>query len=179
MLSVPELVVITGPIASGKSAVARSLAEIISEAGRSAVVADLDDIVGSIWAPVEDVAQTWEGARRIHGRLIGEWLSLGVDFVIADGPFYSKNETASLMHRVPNATLARRMLLLTTYEVAFERVAMDPSRGISKDPVILRSKYDEFEQQLPNIDLCEWTFDTAKTGVADIVATVSRGLLPT
>ena len=158
---------------------ARSLAEIISEAGRSAVVADLDDIVGSIWAPVEDVAQTWEGARRIHGRLIGEWLSLGVDFVIADGPFYSKNETASLMHRVPNATLARRMLLLTTYEVAFERVAMDPSRGISKDPVILRSKYDEFEQQLPNIDLCEWTFDTAKTGVADIVATVSRGLLPT
>jgi predicted ABC-type ATPase len=176
---VPELVVITGPIASGKSAVARSLAEIISEAGRSAVVADLDDIVGSIWAPAKDVAQTWEVARMVHGRLIGEWLSLGVDVVIADGPFYSKIETASLMHRVPSTTLVRRMLLLTTYEVALERVARDPSRGISKDPVILRSKYDEFERQLPNIDLCEWTFDTAITGLADIVATVSRGLLPT
>src|ERR1039458_2442262 len=83
---VPELVVVTGPIGSGKSSVTKMLAGRFSEAGRSAAVVDLDDIVAMLHAPLEKVEQSWERARDVHGRLVGEWLSSGVDVVIVDGP---------------------------------------------------------------------------------------------
>jgi shikimate kinase len=174
---VPELLIVTGPIGSGKSSVTKMLAERFREAGRSAAVVDLDEIVAMLHAPLENVEQSWERAREVHGRLVGEWLSSGVDAVIVDGPFYSQSETAALMQCVPTRIAARRVMLLATYEVALERVAPDPSRGVSKDPVILRLKYEEFARELPSIDPCEWTFDTAECSIGDIVNTVARVLL--
>ncbi|GEM_PF-1500734 len=175
--SVPELVVVTGPIASGKSAVTKALADRLGKAGRSAAVVDLDDIVAMLHAPPENVEQTWETAREVHGRLVGEWLSSGVDAVIVDGPFYSPSETAALMQCVPTGIAARRVMLLATYDLALERVARDPSRGVSKDPVILRLLYEEFARQLPSIDPCEWNFDTSECSVDDVVTTVASALL--
>ena len=172
-----ELVVVTGPIASGKSAVARALAGRLSQAGRSVAVVDLDDIVAMLHAPLENVEQSWEKARDVHGRLVGEWLSSDVDAVIADGPFYSPSETAALMQSVPIGIVAHRVMLLATYELALERVAGDPSRGVSKDPVILRLLYEEFARQVPSIDPCEWSFDTAVCSVGDVVAIIANGLL--
>lgn len=174
---VPELVVVTGPIGSGKSAVTKLLADRFKEDGRSAAVVDLDEIVAMLHAPIENVEQAWETARNVHRRLVGEWLSSGVDAVIVDGPFYSKSETAALMQYVPTGIVARRIILLATYEVALTRVVGDPSRGVSKDPVILRLLYEEFARQLPSIDPCEWTFDTAECSVGDVVTAVARVLL--
>jgi shikimate kinase len=174
---VPELVVITGPIGSGKSSVAKMLAERFGESGLSAAVVDLDDIVATLHAPPENVEHSWDRARDVHGGLVGEWLSSDVDAVIVDGPFYSQSETAALMRCVPTGIAARRVMLLATYEAALERVAGDPSRGVSKDPAILRLLYEEFTRELPNIDPCEWTFDTAECSVADIVTVVTRVLL--
>ena len=174
---VPELVVVTGPIGSGKSSVTKMLADRFSEAGRSVAVVDLDDIVAMLHAPLENVEQSWERARDVHGRLVGEWLSSGVDVVIVDGPFYSQSETAALMQCVPTGIAARRVMLLSTYEIALARVSGDPSRGVSKDPVILRLLYEEFARELPSIDPCEWTFDTAECSVVNVVTTVARVLL--
>jgi len=176
---VPQLVVATGPIASGKSAVTRTLADRLSDAGRSIAVADLDDIVAMLHAPKDNVEQSWEMARDVHGRLVGEWLTSDVDVVIVDGPFYSPSETAALMQRVPMGIAVRRVMLLATYELARERVAGDPSRGVSKDPVILRLLYDEFARQLPSIAPCEWTFDTSEYSVDDVVTSVASELLTT
>jgi shikimate kinase len=174
---VPELVVVTGPIGSGKSSVTKMLADRFSEAGRSAAVVDLDDIVVMLHAPLENVEQSWQRARNVHGCLVGEWLSSGVDVVIADGPFYSQSETAALMQCVPTGIAARRVMLLSTYEVALQRVAGDPSRGVSKDPVLLRMLYEEFARELPSIDPCEWTFDTSDCSIDDVVTTIARVLL--
>jgi tRNA uridine 5-carbamoylmethylation protein Kti12 len=172
---VPQLIVVTGPIASGKSAVASLLADALSDKSRTAVVSDLDDVVASTRAPSGEALRTWQRAREIHGRIIGEWLSSDVDYVIADGPFYSEWETDLLMRWAPAETSVHRILLLASYEVALERVVVDPSRGISKDPGILRVKYDEFYQQLEGT--FEWTFNTTDGDLALIVATVSRGIL--
>ena len=172
-----KLIVVTGPIASGKSAVASLLADSLSESGNSAVVTDLDDVVTSTRAPASQVWRTWLRAREIHGRLIGEWLSSDLDYVIADGPFYSEWETDLLMRWVPDGTSVYRVLLLASYEVALSRVAMDPSRGVSKDPEVLRTKYDEFNQQLEAIANCDWTFDSTICDLVTIVATLSRGIL--
>jgi hypothetical protein len=68
-------------------------------------------------------------------------------------------------------------MLLSTYEIALARVSGDPSRGVSKDPVILRLLYEEFARELPSIDPCEWTFDTAECSVVNVVTTVARVLL--
>jgi predicted ABC-type ATPase len=170
-----RLVVITGPIGSGKSSVAGKLAESVKNAGRTAVVVDLDDTVATMHIPPGDVDKSWESARVVHGRLVGVWLPL-VDTVVVDGPFYSKTETSTMMRHVPTGVLPRRVLLLANYEVALERVASDLTRGASKIPSVLRTKYEEFERQLPSLEPCDWTFDTLECSVDDIVSTIARGL---
>jgi shikimate kinase len=172
-----QLVVITGPIASGKSVVATALADRLDDEGLSAVVVDLDDIVATVRAPLAPSDQTWGWAREIHGRLVGHWLTSGVDAVIAHGPFYSAYETSALMQHVPTNITARRVMLLATYEVARDRVASDPSRGHSKDPTFLKSTYERFFHLLPDAEPCEWTFDTTQCTVSDVVTPIAEALL--
>jgi hypothetical protein len=105
-------------------------------------------------------------------------LSSGVDAVIAHGPFYSANETSVLMRQVPVDIAVRRVMLLATYEVALNRVTGDSSRGLSKDPAFLRSTYERFLELLPDIEVCEWTFDSTKSTVDEIVTTVTQALRP-
>lgn len=175
----PQLVVITGPIASGKSVVVTALAHRLSGAGLRAAVVDLDDTVAAEQTVPEELDRTWDRARAVHGRLVGQWLSCGVDAVIAHGPFYSASETSALLRMVPTGIVARRVMLLATYEMALERVASDPSRGLSKDPEFLRSSYERFYHLLPDIEACEWTFDTTESSVGDVVITITNALLRT
>jgi|ERR1019366_1054129 shikimate kinase len=172
-----QLVVITGPIAAGKSSVASKLADYIRDAGRAAVVLDLDDIVSKLHVPPQNFEQSWEWARTVHGRLIGEWLSTGVDTVIVDGPFYTARETSTMMQHVANEVRVHRVLLLVPFAVALDRVASDPSRGVSKIPSVLRTKYEEFVRDRPSIDPCDWTFDTSECTVNDVIIAISRELL--
>jgi shikimate kinase len=173
----PQLVVITGPIASGKSVVATSLADSLNAAGLSVAVADLDDTVATMDASPEELELTWDKAREAHSDLVGQLLSSGVDAVIAHGPFYSAGETSALLRQVPADIAVRRVMLLATYELALERVTGDTSRGLSKNPAFLRSTYERFFQLLPDVEVCEWTFNTAKNSVDEIVTTITEALL--
>jgi len=172
-----QLVVITGPIASGKCVVATALADRLNAAGLFVAVADLDDTVATMDASPEGLENTWERARVLHSDLVGQLLSTGVDAVIAHGPFYSAKETFALMREVPAGIAVRRVMLLATYEVALERVMGDSSRGLSKDAVFLQSTYERFLQLLPAIEECEWTFNSTKTSVDEIVTTITEALL--
>jgi shikimate kinase len=174
-----QLVVITGPIASGKSRVATALADRVRASGLSVAVADLDDTVATMDASSEELEVTWNKAREVHGDLVGELLASGVDAVIAHGPFYSESDSFALLRQVPPGVAVRRVMLLATYDVALERVTGDSSRGRSKDPSFLRSTYERFTQRLPDIEVCEWTFNSTTNSVADIVATLSEALLHT
>jgi pantothenate kinase-related protein Tda10 len=53
-----QLVVITGPIASGKSVVSTAVAGRLNAAGLSVGVADLDDTFASMDAPTEELELT-------------------------------------------------------------------------------------------------------------------------
>ena len=174
-----EVVVITGPIGSGKSSVASKLANRFNDAGRTVAVVDVDEIVAMLRVPPEDAKWTWETARTPHGRLVGEWLSAGVDAVIAHGPFHSRIDDANLMRHIPSEVATRRVMLLATYEVALNRVKSDPSRGLSRDPTFLASTYEVFNQRLPEIEPCEWTFDTSICSVDDVVTTLADALIRT
>src|SRR5215471_4461006 len=157
---VPLLIVIVGPIASGKSTVARGLAARIRETGRAVAELDLDDVVDTIGGFVELPPEHFRQAQIVYGELVGAWLRQGFD-VIAHGPFFESDEQTALLHAVPDGVTPRRVLLMATYDIALARVTTDPARIVSKQPALLRLAYDRVDSLLPTMPPSEWTFDTA------------------
>ena len=170
--SMSALIVITGPIASGKSTVADALAARLADDGRSVAVADLDDLVESIRAPLDRFDEMWLTARRVHGHLVAAWMSGGMDVVVAHGPIFTREDEGLLLDGLPGV-IPRRVLLRTPFAVAAERVALDPTRVVSKDLTFLRSTYDAFEALISGPSSYDDDFDTSLTPVPQIVERLS------
>jgi predicted kinase len=173
---VGELVVIVGPIASGKSTVAGALGTRLRNAGRKVAVLDLDDVVETIGGFADLSPEHFQNSQAVYGVLVGEWLALGFD-VIAHGPFFEPDEHEALLRAVPEGITPRRVLLLATYEVALARAAANPDRVLSSRPDVLRWTYDRAEALLPSMPPSEWTFDTSSTAWEDVVDILSAALL--
>ena len=176
---VPDLVVISGPIASGKSTVSHALGSRFRASGRGVAVLDVDDVVDvvdTIGGFGDLNTESWHQAQVVHGELVGAWLCRSFD-AIAHGPFFERQEFDALLHAVPDGVEPRRVHLLATYEAALERVALDLSRGLSKDPALLRLTYDRVEVLLPTMPPSEWTFDTTATSCGEIVDALVAELL--
>ena len=171
----PTLVVIVGPIASGKSTIAAALGQRLRAEGRPTAVLDLDDLVATIGGFVGLPADRFLLAQHVFGQLVGAWLAHGVD-VIAHGPFLDPEENAALLHAIPAGVAPRRALLHTTLATALERVRNDPDRLLSRHPDLLAATYERFEQLRPAMPPCEWTFDTTTTDVPTIVDALTVGL---
>jgi hypothetical protein len=172
---VPVLVVIVGPIASGKSTVARLLGERLRGGERAVAVLDLDDVVETVGGFVGLGAERFSQAQVVFGRLVGAWLEQGVD-VVAHGPFIDAAEDAALLHAVPAYVQVRRVLLRATFPLALARVRDDPDRLLSRYPEVLRSTYDRFEALVPAMPPADWTFDSATTDAATIADTLAAAL---
>jgi shikimate kinase len=173
---VAKLIVITGPIGAGKSSVAQGLAKRFHSAGRSVACVDLDDVVDTLSAPLEDFETSWRNARRGHGALIGAWLRSGVDAVIAHGPFYTAEETDALLAEVPPTQERSWVMLLVPFEVAFERIKDDSDRFWSKDRDFLRRAHERFNELQREVPQCEWNFDTTHMSAGAIVSALSDAL---
>lgn len=172
-----RLVVVIGPIGSGKSTVARLLGERLVAAGLTVATPDVDDVVFMGSGPPDAFETMWDRGRRVHGAVVGAWLRSGVDVVVAHGPAYTEDETAALMVDVPPDTPTTRVMLLAPYDVALGRVTDDPERGLSRDPAFLRSTHERFAALRPTIASCDHTFDTTMTTaeqIADELAAVVR-----
>jgi thymidylate kinase len=174
--SPPLLVVIVGPIASGKSTVAASLGASLRRNGRHVAVLDLDDVVDSVGGFADLTPEHFHRAQVVFGQLVRCWLDQDVD-VVAHGPFVSSDEDAVLVQALPPGIRPRRVLLTTTRRVAFERVAADPERQLSKFPDVLDAMYERFEELLPSMAPAEWTFDTTAVDAERIVEQLGRALL--
>jgi hypothetical protein len=172
----PDLVVIIGPIGSGKSTVACALGDRFRQTGRSVAVLDFDDVVDTIGGFVDLAPEHFRQAQIVHGQLVGAWLRQGLD-VIAHGPFFEAHELDALLHAVPEGIEPRRVQLLTTYTVALDRVASDPARKPSKQPEFLRHAYDRVECLLPTMPHSDWTYDTNTTSSQEIVDRLAAALL--
>jgi hypothetical protein len=82
---VPELIVIVGPIASGKSTIAYELGSRFRAADRSVAVLDPDDVVDTIGGFAGLTPARFRQAQLVYGELIAAWLRRRFD-VIAHGP---------------------------------------------------------------------------------------------
>jgi hypothetical protein len=170
------LVVIVGPIASGKSTVAEGLGDRVRASGRQVAVLDLDELVETIGGFAGLSAERFGQAQRVFGRLVGAWLDHGVD-VIAHGPFFDRDEDEALLHAVPGGVTPRRVLLHATFRVALARVSGDPARQLSSRPDVLKATYDRADELLPAMPPSEWTFDTTTTDAATIIDRLAASIL--
>jgi hypothetical protein len=170
------LILLTGPIASGKSTVAGALGDRLRTAGRSVAVIDLDDLVLSIGGWRDLSWERFDQSFDVFGHLVSAWLSKGLD-VVAHGPLFEKNAMEAVLRGVPAEVPTFRVLLLTTYEVALQRVAGDPERDLSKDAERLRASYERAMPMLEALPPADWTFDTTNTDLVCIVDQLIAGLI--
>ena len=85
-----KLLVISGPIAAGKSTVASALAATFRKSGRSVAVVDLDRLYMMLDdpAPMSDPSHSRE-ARRAAAALTDHFVLDGIELVILEGTFWT------------------------------------------------------------------------------------------
>jgi hypothetical protein len=172
-----RLVVVTGPIAAGKSTVADALAADATARGRTAVVVDVDDVAEAVVAPGAGATGLWFSAHQAHGALVGRWCRTPVDLVVAVGPIYSAAEQDALLTELPAGLRAHWVLLEAPVTTTLDRARRDPTRGVSREEGFHRRCHERFGRLRPGVP-ADQRFDTAGTGVAEIVAEVSAVLFP-
>jgi hypothetical protein len=170
-----DLVVLAGPIGSGKSTVAELVGHRVAAAGRTAAVADLDDVAFAHRGPL-DLPEFWRRAGVAHVGLVNGWFAAGVDVVIAHGPFFESGTYDALFATVQPAGRVHHVLLRVTFDCALERVTSDPDRGphaLSRDPDFLRSTHDAFERIEPDLPPSELVLDTSEVSASDTAARIA------
>jgi adenylylsulfate kinase-like enzyme len=148
---VPELVVITGPIAAGKNTVAERLSDLLTESGRTVVVLDVDDVAAMVAMPGAAAAGLWFAAHEAHGALVGEWMRSSVDVVVVVGPIYSDEEQESFVRTLPDRTAIRWVVIDAPVSVTFDRACSDENRGLSRNREFHHAAHARFRELLPNI----------------------------
>jgi shikimate kinase len=172
---VPCLIVIVGPIASGKSTLAGAVGARLRDEGQEVAVLDLDEAVEASGNWTGLTADRFRNAQVAFGKHIAAWLAQGVD-VIAHGPLFEPGAMEAILNNIPPATQVSYVRLTTTYEAALERVAADRNRQMSRDPDFLRMTYDRIGPLLDALP-AHWTFDTTSTPSDDIVEELTAAVL--
>ncbi|WP_461164023.1 P-loop NTPase family protein [Arthrobacter sp. R4-81] len=169
---VPErrLVLIIGPIASGKSTLADTLAGKLRRSGETVVVVGLDTVAEMALPTLPD----WTWAHEVHGRLVGAWLDTPIPTVIAEGP-ETPEEIGQIMAHVGPDVSVQRVLITAKYETALARASSDPSRGLSKEPEFLRRMYQRFERTRTDISH-DVVFDIEELSSDDMAQRIIEGL---
>jgi hypothetical protein len=166
------MIVITGPIASGKSTVARELARELERVGVYAVVIDLDlvhDMLIVNGSKSDDA--TWTLARHGVAALSNAFLNEGVAVVIADGSFNRPNERAAMAQHLHADADPVYETLRVSFGEALRRAQADPTRGISRDPDFLGSYFAAVGPVLATVPAADLVIDTERmTAVSAAVA---------
>lgn len=167
------VVLISGPIASGKSALGRALAARLDEiaASRCAVI-DLDlvyEMLDPRRRPKSD-QQLWAEARRVAGGMAGELLREGRSAVVEGGDFSTEEQLAEFEHELPEDAEVRLVRLDVDVETALRRARADDSRGASKDAAFLSTHYAEFRTDWGDRDVLN--LDTGSASLAETASSV-------
>ena len=136
------VVVITGPIASGKSTLGRAVAIQLSDRGLGSAVVDLD-LVYEMLDPRRDPktdASRWTEARRLAGKIAAGLLTQR-PAVVVEGEFETEVQRADFCNELPSGVRASFVTLTLNCDEAWRRAMLDPTRGISTDREFLAAHY--------------------------------------
>ena len=172
------VVVISGPIASGKSALGRAVAAQLGETEEVATaVVDLD-LVYEMLDPrrrTKDDAGLWAEARRVAGRLTTA-LFAESRCVVVEGDFASDQALDEFVSELPGTADLRLVLLDVDFETALKRVSADATRGLSKDETFLSRHYREFRPEWVGHDVLR--LDTTESTLSEAAQAVVDWLTP-
>lgn len=134
-----KLIVVTGPVASGKTTVARALAARARVHGLDAASIDMDELVfmvnGTDWRTVKPTH--WVAARHAAAALADAFYAGGASVVTVAGPFFGRSERDGLIGNMRSSPSVDVVALEVALEEAIARASTDPTRTLSKDPVLL------------------------------------------
>jgi thymidylate kinase len=141
------LVVLVGPQASGKSALASGLASELRSQGERVAVVELDQIA----AMALPTLPSWEVAHRIFETVTGIWARADLTCVIAEGSG-EPDEVSGLLRQTPPDAVAITVATTAPFEVALARARADPTRGLSKERAFLSRIYEAWPDKMAAID---------------------------
>jgi lactoylglutathione lyase len=150
MTAPSKLLVISGPIAAGKSTVAAALATVFRDSGRTAAVVDLDRIYMMFddRPPMTD-PRISRLARRAAAALTDHFVLDGIELVVVEGTFWTESERDELTGRLTTLVQTVFLTLRVAVEEALRRVEGDTGRRASRNPVFLRASHADFEAVTP------------------------------
>jgi len=176
------VIVVCGPIASGKSTLARAVARTLNDRGIVTAAIDLDLVYEMIAPGTESKsdAPTWSRARTVAARMAGALFEHGVEAVVLEGDFLAPDERAELVAALEPERRVRYVTLEVPLADALVRVAADPSRGLSRDPAFLARHYEEIGPLLRGRPESDLALDTSALSVeAEADAVVAWALAAT
>ena len=172
------IVVITGPIASGKSTVARELARELEAGGVRTAVIDLDLVHDELSATGSTSDETtWMLARLRAASVANAFVDDGVAVVIADGSFNLPSDRATFAQDLRADSDRVQVTLLVSFETALDRALADPTRRRSRDPEFLGSYFAGRRDVLANIPSTDLVIDTERTTAIEAATTIARLVL--
>lgn len=163
-------VIVVGPQASGKSTLAAALRAELLERGERVALTELDRIA----AMALPTLPSWEAAHHIFETTAGLWARTAVTCVIAEGSG-STAEVSRLRAQAPHEAVIVTVAITTTFESAFARAQLDPTRGISKEHVFLSGVYRHWADERAAIAadaVIDTTILTVEQGTERIVAAI-------
>ena len=167
--------VITGPIASGKSTVARELARALELMDVRAEVIDLDAVHARLSpnGPASDDS-AWTLARRETAIGANALLEEGVAVVIAEGSFNVPGDRATLARHLRPSSRLVFVTLQVSFEEALRRARGDSTRDRSRHRRFLRSHFAARHDVLAAVPATDIVIDTERTTATAAAATIAR-----
>ncbi|MFJ3407748.1 AAA family ATPase [Promicromonospora sp. NPDC090134] len=141
-----RLVMISGPIASGKSTLAAELVRLLRLEGFSVALTDLDTVAEMALPTLPN----WDWAHGIHAQLVGSWLATGIDIVVDEGTS-NPTEVQQVLDQVSGGTDVLHVVLTADFDASLARARADSGRGVSKDPRFLRAEHEAYAHHLPHL----------------------------
>jgi adenylylsulfate kinase-like enzyme len=174
------VIVISGPVASGKSTVARALAREVERRGRTAAAIDLDLMYETLEhnGARKDDDRKWQRARLAAAALACCFEADGIDVVIVEGDFLVASGRSTFVAALGRAAALRFVTLWVSFDEAAARVAGDATRTFSRDLPFLRQHFDEAERDrhsLPRTDLFVETGSSSPDQAASTIADWALG----
>jgi chloramphenicol 3-O-phosphotransferase len=169
------IVAICGPIASGKSTVARAVARLFEERGVTAAAIDLDLVYEMLEHPsaVKADPATWRRARIAAAAMTDALLDDGVGVVVVEGDLLTEEERTEFTTALRSPVAPVFVTLHAPVDVALRRVEEDPTRGLSRDPAFLRHHYEELDDAVRTRPSTDLVIDTSSVCVDEAARTIA------
>lgn len=171
-IAIQRLVLISGPVASGKSTLAEALAHLARESGASAAAIDMDElttmIAGHDWSLITPAQRrlACELAAAVTDRVFDG----GYTFVAIAGSTLSAGEWNEMLRHLNAPPPTTRVLLRVSVGEAVRRAQADATRGATSDPRVVAALHAQIDwSHVPPADV---EVDTDHLPADDVAAAV-------